>query len=59
VKDISYKNQNEWRLLIDGTHKHLEPNYGERFSIFIGKLDWAYLFDTPTFLNTFQYGADD
>lgn len=59
VKDISYKNQNEWRLLIDGFHKHLEPNCGEGFSIFIGKLDWAYLFDTPTFLNTFQYVTDD
>ncbi|GEM_PF-1292850 len=59
VKDISYRNQNEWRLLIDGTHKPLEPNCGRGFSIFIGKLDWAYLFDTSTFLNTFQYVAGD
>lgn len=58
VKDMNYRNQNEWRLLIDGTHKPLEPNCGGGVSIFIGKLDWAYLFDTPTFLNTFQC-ADD
>lgn len=54
-----YRNQNEWRLLIDGTHKPLEPNCGRGLSIFIGKLDWAYLFDTHTFLNTFQYVAGD
>lgn len=59
VKDISYKNQNEWRLLIDGTCKYLEPNCGEGFSIFIGKLAWTYLFETSAFLNTFQYSVDN
>lgn len=58
VKNLSYRNQNEWRLIIDGSEKPLEANCGDGFSIHIGKLDWAYLFDTPTFLNTFQSNDD-
>lgn len=55
VKDLRYKNQNEWRLVIDGSEKPLVSNHGIGFSVYIGKLDWAYLYNTPTFLNTFQY----
>jgi len=54
VKDSMYKNQNEWRLLIDGESQPLVPNCGDGFSLQIGKLDWAYLYETTTFLNTFQ-----
>jgi hypothetical protein len=59
VKDNKYKNQNEWRLLIDGATQQLEPNCGEGFSLFIGELEWAYLHETSIFLDTFQYCGDD
>jgi len=52
VKDKKYKDQNEWRILIDGYYNHLEPNCGEGYSLFVGELDWAHLFETSTFLNT-------
>ena len=58
VKNQSYKIQNEWRLLIDGSKKRLDPNCGEGFLINIGKLDWAHLFETPKFLNTLKYSDD-
>ena len=52
VKDKKYKDQNEWRILIDGYYQHLEPNCGEGYSLFVGELEWAYLFETATFLET-------
>ena len=55
IKDIRYKVQNEWRLLIDGLDNHLEANCGEGFSIDIGDFDNAQIFDTSTFLDTLRW----
>jgi hypothetical protein len=60
VKDMGgYEKQNEWRLLVDGCEKPLEANSGDGFSIFIGKLDYAYLLDTQTLFNSFELIDND
>lgn len=59
VKDVSYINQNEWRILIDGSQNPLESNCGYGFTIAIGELDWAQLVETKIFLDTFQLIDDN
>lgn len=59
IKDVRYKDQNEWRILIDGSKEPLVANCGDGYSIEIGKLDWSYLIKTSTFLNAFQYKDSD
>jgi len=54
VKSDLYRSQNEWRLIVDGSYEFLPTNDEGSYTIKIDKLEWADLFDTTTFLNTFQ-----
>jgi len=55
IKDISYKIQNEWRLLINGLDCHLEANCGEGFLVDIGKFEIAQIYETSTFLDGLRW----
>jgi hypothetical protein len=54
VKDLKYKNQNEWRIIIDGSTKHLKANCGEGYSLEVGKFDWVHICKTSIFLDTLR-----
>lgn len=54
VKSNKYKTQNEWRLIVDGSYESLPVDDDGSYTIKIDKLDWAHLWDTATFLDTFK-----
>ncbi|WP_368293693.1 hypothetical protein [Dehalobacter sp. TBBPA1] len=54
VKSSKYKNQNEWRLIVDGSNESLPTNDDGSYIIKIDNMKWANLCDTNTFLNTFS-----
>lgn len=53
VKSDLYKSQNEWRLIVDGSHEALPTNDDGSYTIKIDRMKWAHLFETETFLETF------
>ena len=55
VKSEHYKMQNEWRIIVDGSDDYLPTNEDGSYIIKIEKLEWAYIFELETFLETFQY----
>lgn len=58
VKSNLYKYQNEWRLIVDGSYGSLPANSDGSYTIEIGKMKWAHLFETEVFLETFIYEDD-
>lgn len=58
-KDISYKTQSEYRIIIDGITKQLELNLYGGYIINLGKFEWAHIFETKTFLNDFYIIEDE
>lgn len=52
VKSINYSNQNEWRLIIDGSEEALPVDQNGAFKLTINKLNWSLLNDTETFLHS-------
>ena len=59
VKDLKYKNQNEWRIIIDGSMKHLKANCGEGYSLEVGEFDWMHICKTSIFLDTLRLFDND
>ena len=51
VKSIDYKNQNEWRLIIDGEERKITPNCGKGFVLKTKPLERATIMKTEEFLN--------
>lgn len=51
VKSLSYKNQNEWRVIIDGEHRSLTPNYDDGFLIKSTPFEFSIIKKTEDFLN--------
>lgn len=59
VKDLKYANQNEWRIILDGTDESLPINDNGGYDIPIGKLTSSMVISRDTFFNTFQYTKND
>lgn len=57
VKSNKCKEQNGWRLIIDGSYESLPTKDDGSYIIKIDKLKCANLFDTKTFLDTFSVSA--
>lgn len=55
VKSIDYKNQNEWRLIIDGEEREITPNCGKGFVLKTKPLERATIMKTEEFLNAEIY----
>ncbi len=52
VKSIKYKDQNEWRIIINGEERSLIPNCGKGFLLKTSPLSFATIMKTDEFLNT-------
>lgn len=52
VKSIDYKNQNEWRLIIDGEERKITPNCGKGFVLKTKPLEYATIMKTENLLNS-------
>lgn len=52
VKSIEYKNQNEWRLIIDGEERKITPNCGKGFVLKTKPLERATIMKTEELLNS-------
>ncbi|MFT3982293.1 MAG: hypothetical protein QM697_00185 [Lachnospiraceae bacterium] len=53
-KEEPFKIQNEWRLIVDGVDGPIEKNHNNGLLIPIKELQWAQLYDSDSFLNTFS-----
>ena len=51
VKSLSYKVQNEWRVLIDGEHQRLTSNYLDGFLIESTPFEFSIIKRAEDFLN--------
>ncbi len=51
VKRLSYKKQNEWRVIIDGEHEHLFPNYMGGYLLESTPFKYSVIKNTEEFLN--------
>jgi len=58
VKSDTYEMQNEWRLIVDGSYEPLPTNDDGSYTIKIDKMEWAFLYETETFLETFTWKND-
>ena len=52
VKSIDYRNQNEWRLIIDGEERKITPNCGKGFVLKTKPLEYATIMKTEDLLNS-------
>lgn len=59
VKGMTYKNQNEWRLILSGSNGPLELNSKRGYTVQIGNLPNAVLYDSDTLLDTLQLCGKD
>lgn len=58
VKSNLYEYQNEWRLIVDGSYGSLPTNDNGAYTIKISKMEYAYLYETEVFLESFIYKDD-
>ncbi|TWH82561.1 hypothetical protein [Sedimentibacter saalensis] len=55
VKGANYANQNEWRLLVDGSDASLPTRSDGSYTINIGKMQYSTLIDRETLYNKLTY----